>query len=61
MILDGRDEELIGGTNSGSHISDVEDYCQHGDIRPPRDVRTLGNQPLPAEQYQSDSDESSQE
>uniref|UniRef100_UPI0037E73DA8 forkhead box protein D2-like n=1 Tax=Semicossyphus pulcher TaxID=241346 RepID=UPI0037E73DA8 len=58
MILDGWDEEPIGGFDSGSEISDVEDpdYCPPGDVRPPRDVRPPGNQPPPTED-QSDTEE----
>ncbi|KAL6467499.1 hypothetical protein MHYP_G00231760 [Metynnis hypsauchen] len=35
MILNGWDEEPIGGTDSGSDISDVEDpeYCPSGHVR----------------------------
>ncbi|KAI4806684.1 hypothetical protein KUCAC02_017499 [Chaenocephalus aceratus] len=56
MILNGWDEEPIGGIDSGSDISDVEDpyYC------PPGHVRPSGNQPAPAEQDQSDTEESSE-
>ncbi|KAL6461124.1 hypothetical protein MHYP_G00310900 [Metynnis hypsauchen] len=36
MILNGWDEEPIGGIDSGSDISDVEDpeYCPSGHVRP---------------------------
>ncbi|KAK1885696.1 PiggyBac transposable element-derived protein 4 [Dissostichus eleginoides] len=56
MILNGWDEEPIGGIDSESDISDVEDpdYC------PPGHVRPSGNQPAPAEQDQSDTEESSE-
>lgn len=56
MILNGWDEEPIGGIDSGSDISDVEDpdYC------PPGHVRLSGNQPAPAKQDQSDTEESSE-
>ncbi|KAK1900093.1 PiggyBac transposable element-derived protein 4 [Dissostichus eleginoides] len=56
MILNGWDEEPISGIDSESDISDVEDpdYC------PPGHVRPSGNQPAPAEQDQSDTEESSE-
>ncbi|KAL6483815.1 hypothetical protein MHYP_G00086870 [Metynnis hypsauchen] len=48
MILNGWDEEPIGGTDSGSDISDVEDpeYCPSGHVRPSE------TQSAPAEQDQ---------
>ncbi|KAL6491359.1 hypothetical protein MHYP_G00017040 [Metynnis hypsauchen] len=48
MILNGWDEEPIGGIDSGSDISDVEDpeYCPSGHVRPSE------TQSAPAEQDQ---------
>ncbi|KAL6481994.1 hypothetical protein MHYP_G00100740 [Metynnis hypsauchen] len=56
MILNGWDEEPIGGIDSGSDISDVEDpeYCPSGHVRP-SETRSA-----PAEQDQSDTEESSE-
>ncbi|KAL6485776.1 hypothetical protein MHYP_G00051680 [Metynnis hypsauchen] len=56
MILNGWDEEPIGGIDSGSDISDVEDpeYCPSGHVRPSE------TQSAPAEQDQSDTEESSE-
>ncbi|KAL6486767.1 hypothetical protein MHYP_G00061590 [Metynnis hypsauchen] len=56
MILNGWDEELIGGIDSGSDISDVEDpeYCPSGH------VRLSETRSAPAEQDQSDTEESSE-
>ncbi|KAL6484917.1 hypothetical protein MHYP_G00069620 [Metynnis hypsauchen] len=56
MILNGWDEEPIGGIDSGSDISDVEDpeYCPSGHVWPSE------TQSAPAEQDQSDTEESSE-
>ncbi|KAL6476071.1 hypothetical protein MHYP_G00145700 [Metynnis hypsauchen] len=56
MILNGWDEEPIGGIDSGSDISDVEDpeYCPSGHVRPSE------TQSAPAEQDQSETEESSE-
>ncbi|KAL6483210.1 hypothetical protein MHYP_G00080820 [Metynnis hypsauchen] len=56
MILNRWDEEPIGGIDLGTDISDVEDpeYCPSGHVRPSE------TQSAPAEQDQSDTEESSE-